>query len=165
MSSRRNSIYSRWHRRDGFTLIETLVAFAVMATLLSVLFRGVVTLRAGAFAFDARMQEDVIARAILDDALANRTLRAGTYSGMRDGRRWTMVAKAIDLSAQIPAGRPIPAPPAGPGALQSQTPLPVTSGLGSAPPLPIWAPQRLIVHVETTGRPVEIETIRLVKVE
>ena len=163
--SPRPDIFHARRGRDGFTLIETLVAFAVMATLLSVLFRGVVTLRAGAFAFDARIQEDVVARAILDDALTNRNLRAGTYSGIRDGRRWTMVAKAMDLSAQIPAARAIPAPPPGPGALRSQTPLPVPSGTGSAPPVPAWAPQRLIVRVETTGRPVEIETIRLVKAE
>ena len=58
--------------RSGFTLIEVLVAFTVMATLLVVLYRGVVTLRQGAVAFDDHTDRELIARAVLDDALGER---------------------------------------------------------------------------------------------
>ena len=131
---------------DGFTLVETLVAFTVMAMLLSVLFRGVVTLRAGSTAFDDRTRETLVARAILEDALADRRLRGGTTSGRRDGLRWTVNAAAVDLSGQIPA---TPAEPPTPGQPPSNA-------------KPKWAPQRLVVRVETAGRPVVVETIRLV---
>ena len=75
----------------GFTLLEVLIAFCVMATLLSVLYRGVVTMRQGANAFGEHTDRELVVRAIFDAALADRTLKPGTYHGIRDGRRWTIV--------------------------------------------------------------------------
>jgi prepilin-type N-terminal cleavage/methylation domain-containing protein len=146
--------------RDGFTLIEVLVAFSVMGLLISVLFRGVVAIRMGSNAFDERIHAVFVARTVLDDALAHRDAKAGTLSGVRDGNRWTVVATSLDLSAQLPSPTPkVSAPPTSP-------PLGAT-GFDQAPakPLEAWAPQRLVIRVATTGRPVELETIRLVKVE
>lgn len=155
------------HRRDlrlprlrgngGFTLVETLVAFTVMAILLSVLFRGVVTMRSGSVAFDRRTHEELAARSVWDDAIANRELPNGTTSGLRDGHRWTLKAKPFDVSPQL-----------GVATDTGLTRLPDSNGeaLAAAPATdagPVWIPQRLIVRVEMEGRPVEIETIRLVK--
>lgn len=151
MSARRDA-------RAGFTLIEVLVAFTVMATILVVAYRGVVTLRQGAEAFDDHAARELVARAVLDEALADRALTPGLHRGMRDGRRWTIVAKPIDLSAQLPPPaekaqpKPGQAPPPGqPGAKPAEK--------------PEWAMQRLTVRVESRGKPLEIETLRLVRAE
>lgn len=153
----------RFTDRGGFTLVEVLVAFAVMATLLSVLFRGVVVMRAGSIAFDQRTHQEFVARAVLDDALAKRDLANGSYSGLREGSRWTLVAKSVDLSAQLP-----------PPDRRAET---ATAGQNQQgvqeqgkqeqkkDEKPTWVPQRLMVQVDTKGRPLEVETIRLVKAE
>ena len=144
----RQNLSARLAGRDGFTLLEVLVAFSVMAVLLGVLFRGVVMIRASSNAFDDRTHIALIARAVLEDALAARTLPNGRSHGTREGRDWTLVAKPVDLSAQLPTPPVDPLLAGSPGALSK----------------PIWGPQRLVISVETNGRPVEIETIRLVKV-
>lgn len=155
---RRDPHLPRLRGNDGFTLVETLVAFTVMAMLLSVLFRGVVMMRSGSVAFDRRTHEELVARSVWDDAVANRELRNGNTSGLRDGHRWTLMAKSFDVSPQLGV-----APAAGltrlPGPNGGTAPM-ATSAAGAGP---VWIPQRLIVRVETEGRPVEIETIRLVK--
>ncbi len=140
----------RFSGNDGFTLIEVLVAFTVMAVLLSVLFRGVVVMRAGANAFDDRTHVELVAHAVLDDALAQRAMREGTYSGTREGRPWTIVAKAVDLTAQLPA------PPEDPA--QRQPP-------GTPPERLKWTTQRLVVSVAAGARTIQVETIRLIKAE
>ncbi len=138
--------------RGGFTLIEVLVAFTIMATLLGVMYRGVVTLRQSAAAFDDHTDRELIARAVLDEALAQRTLRPGTHHGVRDGHRWTIVAKAIDLSAQLPraADEGEQKPGDKPGEPKTKRD---------------WATQRLLVRIEADGRPLEVETLRIVKAE
>lgn len=155
----------RASRNAGFTLIEVLVAFTVMATILVVAYRSVVTLRQGAEAFDDHTGREIVARAVLDEALADRGLAPGIHHGTRDGRRWTIVAKPVDLSAQLPP--PAETAQAKPG----EPPAPASS---SAPPVapivkppekPEWATQRLTVRIESRGKPLEIETIRLVKAE
>jgi len=143
---------SRRRGTQGFTLIEVLVAFTVMATLLVVLYRGVVGLRQGASAFDDHSQRELVARAVLDEALAERGLTAGVHHGARDGRRWTIIAKTIDLSAQLP-------PPA-----ETNESKPGDDKAAQAKTKREWATQRLTVRVESQGRPLEIETLRLVRV-
>ena len=150
----------RLRGNDGFTLVETLVAFTVMAMLLSVLFRGVVMMRSGAVAFDKRTHEELVARSVWNDTIANRELRNGTTSGLRDGYRWTLMAKPFDVSTQLGVATAagltrLSGPNAGTSSASATTP---AADVG-----PVWIPQRLIVRVETEGRPVEMETIRLVK--
>ena len=141
----------------GFTLLEVLVAFTVMATILVVLYRGVVTLRQGAEAFDDHTAREIVARAVLDEALADRDLATGIHHGIRDGRRWTIVAKPIDLSAQLP-------PPAEAAQAKPGQPAPPPAPPGAKPPEKReWATQRLTVRIESRGKPLEIETLRLVR--
>lgn len=145
----------RYADRSGFTLIEALVAFTVMATVLGVLYRGVVQTRAGAAVFAARTQEEVVARSLLAEFRARRDLRDGSYSGSRDGRRWTLKASAMDLSEQLPKGEPPggAAPPAdrpgGPAKPEAKKPL--------------WVAQRLVLKVATGARPLETEAVHIVK--
>lgn len=152
--------------RGGFTLVEVLVAFVVMATLLSVLFRGVVVMRAGSGAFDTRTRQEIVAEAVLEDALAKRELGTGRYSGLRQGSRWTLVATPVDLSAQM---SPPPSPRRDKPATSQPDPGGQTPGRPDNPDKKdkktTWVPQRLIVRIETQGRPIEVETIRLVKAE
>ena len=150
---------ARSHDTAGFTLLEVLVAFTVMATILVVLYRGVVTLRQGAEAFDDHTAREIVARAVLDEALADRGLTPGIHHGTRDGRRWTLVANPIDLSAQLP-------PPAETAQAKPGQP-PATPGAPGAKPAekPEWTTQRLTVRIESRGKPLEIETLRLVRAE
>ena len=149
----------RWRDDAGFTLLEVLIAFCVMATLLSVLYRGVVTMRQGANAFDEHTDREAVVRAIFDAALADRTLKPGTYHGIRDGRRWTIVARNVDLTAQLPR-------PAEDGKKPNdQTQPPPDPRAGEHKDKPDWATQRLLVRLDSPGLPLEIETLRLVRVE
>ena len=163
----------RWRDTAGFTLLEVLVAFCVMATLLSVLYRGVVTIRQGATAFDEHTDREIVVRAIFDAALADRDMRPGTYHGLRDGRRWTIVARNVDLRAQLPqpAEKGVKANDPGQAAAGQSAPGQAAPGQPPAPAAgepkdkPEWATQRLLVRLDSPGRPLEIETLRLVRVE
>ncbi len=154
--------------RSGFTLIEALVAFTVMATVLGVLFRGVVQTRAGANVFAARTQEEVVARSLIADFRARRELRDGSYAGTRDGRRWTLKASAMDLSAQLPKGdKNLGADPAAAGSADAASGLnPGGPNLATGQPTttkPVWVAQRLVLRVATGARPLETEVVHLVK--
>lgn len=163
----------RWVDRSGFTLIEALVAFTVMAIVLGVLFRGVVQTRAGANVFAARTQEEVVARSLIADFRGRRDLRDGSYAGMRDGRRWTLKASAMDLTEQLPKGdKKLGADPAaagsadapnGPDAGVSGPGVPSPATGRPPPPKPVWVAQRLVLRVATGARPLETEVVHLVK--
>ena len=163
----------RWADRSGFTLIEALVAFTVMAIVLGVLFRGVVQTRAGANVFAARTQEEVVTRSLIADFRARRDLLDGSYAGTRDGRRWTLKASAMDLTEQLPRGdKKLGADPVAAGSTDAASasnagvsgpggPSPAT---GRPQPLkPVWVAQRLVLRVATGARPLETEVVHLVK--
>ncbi len=130
--------------RSGFTLVEVLVAFVVMAMVLSVLYRSTVQTRAGAFGFSTREEEETVALSLLAEFRSRRDLADGRYAGERDGRHWTLVASPIDLADQLPKGRK-PAHEAG----KSDR--------------PVWRMQRLVLQVATAGRPLETEALHLVR--
>lgn len=151
---------SRLRGTDGFTLLEVLIAFTVLATLLAVMDRSVVTVRAGAYAFDERTQAAVVARSVLAEVLADRAGAGGTRHGSRDGLRYTVTTRFVDLSESLPP----PPPPEAPSVLGA----PVAKNPAAKDPEPgeqaaKWVPQRVIVDVETGGSPVETEVVRLVK--
>lgn len=149
MSPDRNHIIAsrRSADRSGFTLIEVLVAFTVMATLMSVTYRSVVMTRGGAKTFDNRMREELIARSLFDEFVAVRDLHNGNYSGERTGHDWTLNARPLDLSAQLPPPSPRAIAKGGEDGRRS------------------WVPQRLVLRVVTSGRPLELETVHLVRPE
>ncbi len=135
----------------GFTLIETLVAMSVLSLIVAVILRDVVSLRESAARFSDRSRFILEARSVLADMLANRDLKAGIYHGGPAIARWTVTAAPVDLSRQFATIRPAgSAPPPQPDAPAANAP-------------PVWETQRLIVEVETGGRPLSIETIRLVR--
>ena len=145
MSRRADRGAHRYTDRSGFTLVEALVAFAVMATILGVLYRGVVQTRAGAVGFSARAQEEAVALSLLADFRARRDLRDGSYAGTRDNRPWTLRASPMDLAGQLPKGMEVDKPDVGKAAK------------------PVWTLQRLVLRVTTSGRPLETEATHLVK--
>jgi prepilin-type N-terminal cleavage/methylation domain-containing protein len=152
MSSPLNAPYRalwRLQGRDGFTLIEVLIAFAVMGMLLSVLYRAVVTIHLGSNTVSGHAHCALVARAVLEETFTRRKALAGLASGLRDGCRWTTIATPIDLSPQIS------------NAFLSTSPTPAQVEDRKA----LWTPQRLSLRVETSGRPIEIETVRLVRLE
>ncbi|MHA1528077.1 MAG: PulJ/GspJ family protein [Alphaproteobacteria bacterium] len=87
-------------RNSGFTLIEVLIAFAILALVLGVVFR---TLSTGlshertAGLVTARVLE---ARSILDRLGAEMALEEGTIEGrLATGDRWTLTVSLIDPAA------------------------------------------------------------------
>lgn len=149
----------RFRDRSGFTLVEVMVAFAVMALILGVLYRTVVQTRAGASAFSARVGEEVIARSLLAEFRDRRDLRDGSYAGNRDGRRWTLKATVMDLAPQLPEGLAASGdarPPAGP--------VPGGPAATADAPKPVWIAQRLVLQVATGARPLRTEAVHLVRV-
>lgn len=145
MSRRADRPARRLADRSGFTLVEVLVAFVVMTTVLGVLYRGTVQTRAGAVAFDRRMRDEAVALSVLAEFRSRRDLADGRYAGERDGRHWTLGASPMDLAAQLPKGGDADRPGAGDGAAKAK-----------------WTMQRLVLRVDTSGRPLETEALHLV---
>ena len=150
MSRRADRGARRFADRSGFTLVEALVAFAVMATILGVLYRGVVQTRASAAGFSSRTQEEAVALSLLADFRVRRDLRDGSYAGTRDGRPWTLRASPLDLASQLPKGMDVDKP---------NSDKPDAGG----PAKPVWVAQRLVLRVITSGQPLETEAMHLVK--
>ncbi|WP_232630719.1 prepilin-type N-terminal cleavage/methylation domain-containing protein [Methylobacterium sp. Leaf118] len=135
----------RTRARDGFTLIEALVAFAVVAAISLVVQRGLIQSRVGWAAIEDRSAAERLARSLLAEPLTPAAVAAGAREGVTDGRRWRIALESLDL--------PLPALPGEPGA-------------EAAPPAqeegPRWRPLRVRIAVTTVrGRPVEVETVRL----
>jgi prepilin-type N-terminal cleavage/methylation domain-containing protein len=83
---------ARTARRDGdagFTLLEMLVAVAVLAVLAGLIPRSFVAARAMFNRADNWMQARLVAESVLNQELAGRGLRPGVMSGTVDGHEWT----------------------------------------------------------------------------
>ncbi len=83
--------------RGGFTLIEALVAFVVLASLLVVMDRLVVDNRASASTVATHFRRQLAAQSILSEFLARRDFKVTTYRGSTLGLSWA--AKVTRLSA------------------------------------------------------------------
>lgn len=130
--------------RDGFTLIEALVAFAIVAALSLVVQRGLIQSRVGWAAVEDRTGAERLARSLLEEPLTPAAVAAGGREGVTDGRRWRVGLQTLDL--------PLPSPPEPEGGAPPQ---PAQEGLR-------WLPLRVRIEVATArGRPVEVETVRL----
>lgn len=152
--------------RAGFTLVEALVALTVLAAVSPPLFRMAVMLRAGTEAIDDRTRSEIVARSLLDAALGRRDAAQYSLSGSTDGRRWSVEARPFgDDVRRVLAGaglRPDAARKAprdgAPKADSTSGQADRTDGEEVA-----WMPVGVTIRVETTGRPLRIDTIALAR--
>jgi prepilin-type N-terminal cleavage/methylation domain-containing protein len=127
---------------DGFTLIETLVAFTILAMLSIVVQRSLVVTRTSLARADAKAIAERVVRTLLDAPLGERGSYAGVRSGLMDGCSWTMTTELIDL----------PPPP------------PKTKAAAGDDTAVSWRPVRVIIRaVDKTGATLKVETVRLAK--
>lgn len=139
---------------DGFTLVEALTAFAIVAMLTLVIQRGLVQARLGWEAIEERRAAERLARSLLSEPVSLPAVLEGGRNGYTDGRRWQIRLAALDLPLPDP-----PSPPATVATAGGQPPAPAST------PEPKWQPLRVTITVETArGRPVEVETVRLAPV-
>lgn len=81
----------------GFTLIEALAAFAIVAVLSLVVQRGVVQSRAGLVAVEDRLAAERVARSLLAEPLRASDIGTGGRTGTLDGYRYTIRLAALEL--------------------------------------------------------------------
>jgi prepilin-type N-terminal cleavage/methylation domain-containing protein len=79
------------HRDGGFTLLEMLVAVAILAVLLTLVPRSFIAARAIINRSENWMDARLVAAQVLNAELAAGDLRAGTRRGVVAGREWTAV--------------------------------------------------------------------------
>ncbi|HEX9905386.1 MAG TPA: prepilin-type N-terminal cleavage/methylation domain-containing protein [Propylenella sp.] len=89
MSSRQARGFRPARRQAGFTLLEMLVAVAVLAVLVTLVPRSLVAARATLDSSQDWLRARLAVEAVLNDDLVERTLRPGVRTGIMDGRRWT----------------------------------------------------------------------------
>ena len=88
MRSLRERLSSRLKPDNGFTLIEMLVAVAVLAALVGIVPKSLVFARSIMDHSRDWMDARLVAETVLNDELVARALAVGTRSGEIEGRRW-----------------------------------------------------------------------------
>lgn len=129
---------SRTAATAGFTLIEVLVALAVVATVLASIGSLAATNMRSARAIEQNQSSVEVARVILGYLPGRDVLAPGNYSGTTAGHRWRVDVvpfTASFVATYSAAGRPLP-----------------------------WIPMRVVVTVQNGGgRALRMETIRLAR--
>lgn len=120
----------------GFTLIEALIAFVVLALVTVTLQRGVIEARGGLMRAASRVGSESVLRTLMTGPLGPDVLAAGRLSGVLAGYAWTMTVKPLDLAL---------------------------SSAESAAPTAGWAPVRLKIEVDEKKGRRSVEVIRLAK--
>lgn len=137
MSGPRPTPRPRGSRRDGFTLIEVLVAFTVLAIVTLAIQRGVMAATSSTARADNRLGAEIVARTLLTAPLGAGRDAASPRSGTMDGFDWTLRFEPVQLpmaAIHITDGKP-----------------------------PAWMPLKMIITVSSKSRQeLKIETIRLV---
>ena len=95
-------------RESGFTLIEVVVAFVLLALVLSVSFEIFSTGMARASDLDDRARALVVAQSRLAITGAEEALKEGVTSGESEDRRfrWTVTVRRADDAPTVPGGKP-----------------------------------------------------------
>lgn len=162
-------------RREGFTLVETLVALAVVAAVAVALQRGVVSARFALARAEALLEAEAVARDVLENRLDALAPAVGTRRGDDRGLVVTVTSEALDLPLP-PPGPPDPtqAPgrEAGERPAPGQAPVQVAAGAsqqaGEGPPaegateaaLGRFTPLRVTIRVDPAiGPPLVVETL------
>lgn len=136
--------------RAGFTLIETLVALALLLAFLSVLGPHLFYARRIADQVDGRVAAQVLLRAILDTPVDRLALAKGPRDGETGGLRWSIAAEPIFVDAMLPRE----------GGSLVQTA--AAKANEAAAKRPNWSAFRLIAKVSWgPGQMVSAETMRL----
>ncbi|OQP86738.1 hypothetical protein BTR14_09885 [Rhizobium rhizosphaerae] len=130
--------------RQGFTLIEVLVAFIILALATLVIQRGVMTSVASAQRADGRLRAEMVARSLMTAPLKDSAAALAPESGVMDGLSWTLHFETVALpfaTATDAQGKP-----------------------------PGWVPVRMVVTVAlpegqslSPAGEIRIETVRLIK--
>lgn len=122
----------------GFTMIEVLVAFTVLATLTLAVQRGLSTSIEATAKSEARLGAELVARTLITAPLGNSPSGLEPQSGSIDGFQWRLRFEKVELpvaAVNVNDGQP-----------------------------PRWFPVRLLIGVSAPdGTEVEIEAIRLVR--
>src|SRR5215472_1566682 len=105
-------------RSSGFTLIEALVALALVLAFAAALGRLVFQSHRILLNADGQVAAQVLLRSLLDTPLDRTSLASTSRDGETQGLRWSIVAVPLDVDAWLP---PLPPPPPSP------SPLPVAS--------------------------------------
>ena len=93
----------RTKNESGFTLLEMLVAVAVLAAVVGLLPRSLATARSLVDRSQDWMEARLVAEQVLNDELTGHSLRPGTRRGTVDGRRWRAVLQRdLDIPDQTP---------------------------------------------------------------
>lgn len=131
--------HTRWSGNAGFTMIEVLVAFTVLATLTLAVQRGLAASVAATAKAELRLSAELIAQTLITAPLGSDASGLESRSGSIDGYSWQIRFETLELpvaASNVNDGKP-----------------------------PRWIPVRMVIGVAArNGAKIEIETIRLVKV-
>jgi prepilin-type N-terminal cleavage/methylation domain-containing protein len=153
--------------RDGFTLIETLVALVVLAAVMLVAQRGIVAARLGLDRARSTIAAEAVARSIVETELDRLAPAPGVREGETDGIAWRVTAEPVAIP--LP---PAPPPPANRTMSREGAPAGQAGGrdAGDDPagasegPAQRWRTLRVTVTVANgRGRPLTVETIHLAR--
>jgi type II secretory pathway pseudopilin PulG len=140
----------------GFTLIEALAAFAIVAVLSLVVQQGVVQARLGLNAVEDRLGAERVARSLLAEPVRSFDVGNGGRTGTLDGYRYAIRLSALAMPLpEAERGDPDGCPPSAGGCDP-------TVQAGDPTQRVRWQPLRQDIEVVTQrGASVTVETIRL----
>jgi prepilin-type N-terminal cleavage/methylation domain-containing protein len=134
--------------QEGFTLIEALVAMAVLLAFMAVLGPHLFHARRIAENSQGRVAAQALLRAILDAPFDRAALANGPREGEIDGLRWSITAEPMFIDAMVRADGPAPTMPEPPKE--------------AAVKRPRWSAFRLVAKVSWSPmQMVTAETMRL----
>lgn len=137
MSQRSRALARHCMGQDGFTMIEVLVAFTVLATMTIAVQRGIAASVNGTVRAGETLGAELVARTLMSAPLGTGPEAARTSSGTMNGYRWKIHFENVDL--------PVAA---------------VNVRDGSRPK---WTPMKMVIEVSAgRSRPTTLESIRLV---